>query len=88
MNLKNLPKHSIPHIQCPRFFVHESHDWVRMYRHSGLMYRTEDYVCDGLNAESYLIHKPCVLKVDHEAHAWNLPYLDGRVWYYCEGLNR
>ena len=38
------------------------------------------------NTLSHIIRKPCDLKVAHTLHIWEVPFLDGHVRYFCQGI--
>ena len=38
------------------------------------------------NTLSHIIRKPCDLKVTHTLHIWEVPFLDGHVRYFCQGI--
>lgn len=38
------------------------------------------------NTLSHIIRKPCDLKVSHTLHIWEVPFLDGHVRYFCQGI--
>lgn len=35
---------------------------------------------------SHIIRKSCDLKVAHTLHIWEVPFLDGHVRYFCQGI--
>ena len=38
------------------------------------------------NPLSHIIRKSCDLKVSHTLHIWEVPFLDGHVRYFCQGI--
>ena len=68
---------------CDNQRNHRPHDWLD---------HDQQYRCIGFTRlerremPSRIIRKACDLKVAHTLHIWEVPFLDGHVRYFCQGI--